>query len=188
MDQQPLDELCDAAKIKDKDSIDVSSYRPAVNIFHIPQELLSVIPQLEKLKESTLFLAIWDHEVQAGNKLGESLDSVLDMWKKTKQKWEDLRKDIKSGTITFQNINNHINCFKDDNEKMRHEFLLMNDNDESSQWVEQRIEQLSTFSILINRQNAASVILKIQELFEFTGDFTPIKRILHLVCIQSTKE
>ena len=177
-----LNSLCQLAEMKTHDRLDVANYRPSVNIFLIPPQLLLIIPDLEKLMQSELFQAMWDREGASG-KLTDSLDSVLLVWQNTKQKWDQLRKDIRNGTISFQNIYSHVVNFKDNYDKIMHEFILMNDDYAPHMWENERINQLKTFSDMHKRRRAASEILEIQKLFGFQGDFRPVQDILNLVCI-----
>ncbi|XP_041354620.1 E3 ubiquitin-protein ligase rnf213-alpha-like [Gigantopelta aegis] len=180
MNEKQLDKLVDhPAVIKTQDKFDITTYRPSVNMFCIPHNLLLVIPHLEKLMQSGLFQTMWHREGNSDT-LSDSLDSVLLMWKFAKQKWDALSKDIRNGTISFQDIHKHVDNFHDNYEKIRHEFTLMNDDNVPSHWVEERIQQLKTFSILNKSRKTASEILNIQQLFGFEGDFKPIHAILNL--------
>ncbi|XP_041354587.1 E3 ubiquitin-protein ligase rnf213-alpha-like [Gigantopelta aegis] len=178
MDQKLLTDLCKSIMFKSQDSFDVAVYTPSVNRFQIPDDLLLVIPKLERLKESGLFQKIW---VQAGSnsKLDDSFKSILAVWNNAKEQWDTLSLKIRNGTISFDEIKRQIYVFREDYERIKLEFSLMNDND-SSQWVDERIQQLKTFSLVDKCKKTALEIMQIQELFGFKGDFKPVKEILNL--------
>ncbi|XP_041354651.1 E3 ubiquitin-protein ligase RNF213-like [Gigantopelta aegis] len=182
MDKKILNELCKPVEFKSQDKFDITAYEPLVNIFEIPDQLLLIIPQLQMLQHSGLFMKIWQrvgakHMPDSIN--SKHLDSILAVWNNAKQQWDNLSMDIRNGTITFQNIKQYMYDFGEDYETIKSEFTLMND-DNTCQWVEERIQQLKTFSVLDKCQRAASEIMKIQKEFGFNGDFRPVQEIQNL--------
>ncbi|XP_041354575.1 E3 ubiquitin-protein ligase rnf213-alpha-like [Gigantopelta aegis] len=177
-DKLILENVCFAWNFQSQDRFEFASYQPSVNIFHIPDQLLFIIPQLKMLMQSGLFLAIWEREGNS-DALNDGLNSVLVAWKSAKQKWDTLSMDIKKGTISFRNIQKHLYMFSSNYDQIKHEFTLMND-EKSSEWVDERIQQLKTFSLVDKCQKAAIEIMQIQKQFGFSGDFKPIEEILNL--------
>ena len=179
LDQHLLEDICVHIDFQSEDKFDFANFQPSVNIFSIPDQLLSIVPQLSKLMESGLFRTMW---VDEGNSdaLDGSVNSVVDVWNHTKEKWDALRLDIKNGTISFKNIQKYLSMFSANYDRIQDEFNLMND-EESNKWVMERIQQLKMFSMVNKCQKAATEIIQITDQFDFHGEFKPIMEILNLV-------
>ncbi|XP_071112375.1 E3 ubiquitin-protein ligase rnf213-alpha-like [Haliotis cracherodii] len=153
----------------------LDSYQPRIFISEIPEQIMEIVPQLEKWNGSLIFREIWRYEgaaIAPGTKFEEA---VLKVWQKSRQRWRSLSKKVQDGTETFCNIQELVRIFQGDADQITAEFQLMSDG--SSDWISRRIEQLQSYETLQGCQRAAEIIMNIKEIYSIEGNFAPVEAV-----------
>lgn len=180
IEEGQMRDICHPRKL-DKSPASLENYQPRLCIFDIEDEVIEIVPELEKLKQSVIFQKLWEQKAGAIQSGTELSTAILTVWKSVKTTWLSLCAQIADGSATFQFVQKHVSMFQRDNEKIKREFRLMCADGESTAWIKERVVQLNCYEVLQGCQKAADIILDIKDVYDISGDFAPVEAVKLLV-------
>ncbi|XP_026908049.2 E3 ubiquitin-protein ligase RNF213 isoform X1 [Acinonyx jubatus] len=153
--------------------------------YSLSPQVQEMARKMDWLKDSHLFQVFWAEAARALSEPGEELEGqILQPEEAYKylycpcfEKYQDLYEDLKSGEITFQEVNVTFNDFVNKYNNLTFELQLMCALDSSDQrdWIGDRVGQIREYHHLHQAVSSAKVILKVKDSLGLTGDF----RVLH---------
>uniref|UniRef100_A0A8C9DCK3 E3 ubiquitin-protein ligase RNF213 n=1 Tax=Panthera leo TaxID=9689 RepID=A0A8C9DCK3_PANLE len=140
--------------------------------YSLSPQVQEMARKMDWLKDSHLFQVFWAEAARALSEPGEKLEGqILQPEEAYKylycpcfEKYQDLYEDLKSGEITFQEVNVVFNDFVN-----KYSNLTFED------WIGDRVGQIREYHHLHQAVSSAKVILKVKDSLGLTGDF----RVLH---------
>ncbi|XP_071112725.1 E3 ubiquitin-protein ligase rnf213-alpha-like isoform X2 [Haliotis cracherodii] len=176
IEEGQMRDICHPRKL-DKSPASLENYQPRLCIFDIQDEVIEIVPELEKLKQSVIFQKLWEQKAAAIPSGTELSTAILTVWKSVKTTWLSLCDQIADGSATFQFVQKHVSMFQRDNEKIKREFRLMCADGDSTAWIKERVVQLNCYEVLQGCQKAADIILDIKDVYDISGDFAPVAAV-----------
>lgn len=161
----------------------LENYQVRLCVFDIPDEVLAIVPELEKWRQSMIFQKIWEQkasDIQQGTDLNMA---ILKVWNTVKSTWLSLCTQFANGSATFRLVQKHVLMFDRDSKKIKREFKLMCADVQSTAWIEERVMQLNSYEVLQDCQKAADIILDIKDIYDISGNFAPVQAVKLLVGI-----
>ncbi|XP_048239631.1 E3 ubiquitin-protein ligase rnf213-alpha-like [Haliotis rufescens] len=155
----------------------LENYQVRLCVFDIPDEVLAIVPELEKWRQSMIFQKIWEQkasDIQQGTDLNMA---ILKVWNTVKSTWLSLCTQFANGSATFRLVQKHVLMFDRDSKKIKREFKLMSADVQSTAWIEERVMQLSSYEVLQDCQKAADIILDIKDIYDISGNFAPVQAV-----------
>ncbi|VDH96739.1 Hypothetical predicted protein [Mytilus galloprovincialis] len=157
---------------------DIKKYRPRIIAFKLNAEILEALPEIIHRSNGKLFQRVWDNTAEDVRKsLNRALriDDIMEhVWKPAYKEWKALHQRLKTGEIFFREFDRL--CGHIDLEILPKEFLILEDG-KKSDWIKERVEQITSYKNLQNCLDGASIIKRVVKEFELKGDFQPVKQI-----------
>lgn len=159
--------------------------------YSLSPQVQEMARKMDWLKDSHLFQVFWAEAARALSEPGEELEGqILQPEEAYKylycpcfEKYQDLYEDLKSGEITFQEVNVVFNDFVNKYSNLTFELQLMCALDSSDQrdWIGDRVGQIREYHHLHQAVSSAKVILKVKDSLGLTGDFRVLHTLLNFV-------
>ncbi|WAR07295.1 R213A-like protein, partial [Mya arenaria] len=148
---------------------------PDLIAFDVEPDVLDILPLLERLAEGFVFKRIWRETCSSTTERCKTpLDVVNVVWDAAFERWNEFRKHLETGELSFADAEKMFRKFKTEDEKLLQE---MQDLKISRQKAIKRIKQIKQNRQLSGCAEGAKVILKIQQQYCLHGDFQAIKTI-----------
>ncbi len=173
----PLSQLCDCLQYTPAQG---RKDRPPVSViwFGLEDSVMEMLEPLGKWKDSHLFKKLWK---EFGDRAVSSLaqdeklsfeDVAEHIWIPTERECRRLYRELKSGSITFKELDENFGDFNRDYESMSHEWkTLAIAQDEKYQWIGKTLEKVQQYHILDQYRVGAEVMLQMKAEFSLSGDF-----------------
>ncbi|XP_068920216.1 E3 ubiquitin-protein ligase RNF213 isoform X2 [Petaurus breviceps papuanus] len=168
------------------------SHSPAMceykTYYNLSPWLLDMAKKVDSLKDSHVFQVCWEEEAQS---LGENddnsemlilnLENVYDvLYSPCYKRFHTLYKDLKSGKLTFAEVNsvfkNFVNKYDDLTKDLKTMCRL--DPDDRQAWVSKRVGQIKEYHHLHLAVDSAKVIYRVKEDLGLTGEFSVLQTLL----------
>ena len=173
----PLSQLCDCLEYTPAQG---RRDRPPVSViwFGLEDSVMEMLEPLGKWKNSHLFQKLWkefgDRAMSdlAGDEELRFEDVTKDVWVPTEQQCRRLYRDLKSGSITFRELDDNFgDCYRD-NESMGQELkVLAKAQGDVYQWIKETLKKIQQYHILDQYREGAEVMLQMKAEFKLSGNF-----------------
>ena len=186
----PIRELAHSTSVKGK-------LCPVVIFFGLFPKEKQMISALDKLADSILLQQFWKKNSEKALKMIEkreghkmfllSVDEVVELvWAPSNERLQSLQKRFLSGTISFEEIDNLFQIFKDSQDLAKEMRLLILKNGSQvkapEDKIKTRIEQIEQYYKLRNCIDAVWIILEFKERLDLHGDFQLVEDVRNQVC------
>jgi hypothetical protein len=179
---------------------------PQITFFPVPIELIQILPDLTKIKESLIFNANWkmysktllkkiagkdknyDNQVFAEenediefNGDGIRLQDVVEyIWEPAYERTKHLLQKLRDGVITFQEVDSE---FSGSSEDIKQEIVLLCNVYEVKErkFIDSRIKQIEEYHKLKSYKAGAEVMAEIKNDFGLEGDFKMLDLFIRAV-------
>ncbi|XP_043855804.1 E3 ubiquitin-protein ligase RNF213 isoform X2 [Dromiciops gliroides] len=158
--------------------------------YNLSPWLLEMAKEVDSLKDSYVFKICWEKEAQLlrendddSEMLILGLENVYDeLYSPCHKRFHRLHKDLKSGEITFAEVNyffqNFVNKYDDLTKDLKIMCRLDHEPYDKSDWISKRVEQIKEYHHLHLAVDSAKVICKVKEDLGLTGDFSVLQILL----------
>uniref|UniRef100_A0A2K6FX44 E3 ubiquitin-protein ligase RNF213 n=1 Tax=Propithecus coquereli TaxID=379532 RepID=A0A2K6FX44_PROCO len=166
-----------------------ATYQPITTHYRLSPPVREMAEKIDLLKDSHIFQIFWK---DAAEGLGEAeeeserqrlqLAEAYDgLYRPCYEKFVALYEDLKSGEVTFAEINVIFKDFVNKYSELTTELQIMCAVDSQSQrdWVRERVGQIREYHDLHQAVSAAKVILQVKEDLGLTGDFSVLCTLLN---------
>ncbi len=153
---------------------------PPVSViwFGLEDSVMEMLEPLGKLKDIHLFQKLWKefgHRAVSELAHNEQLsfeDVAKDIWIPTLRECRHLYRELKSGSITFSELDDNFgDCYRD-NESLGQELKgLAKAQGDAHQWISATLEKIQQYHILDQYREGAEVMLQMKDKFNLSGDF-----------------
>nr|XP_025715341.1 E3 ubiquitin-protein ligase RNF213 [Callorhinus ursinus] len=191
MAERHLEDL-GSKKLSDAVTVRLSPSSPDVKRtthYNLSPQVQEMAKKMEQLKESHIFQVFWEDAAEMLSGSEEDLERqilqpeeayrylFLPCFKKFMKLYEDLR----SGEITFQEVDTTFKDFVNKYSHLNADLHLMCVLDPSDQqdWIKDRVGQIREYHHLNQAVSSAKVILKVKENLGLTGDFGVLHTLLN---------
>ena len=186
----PIRELAQSTSVKGK-------LCPVVIFFGLFPKEKQMISALDKLADSILLQQVWKENSEKALKMIEkreghkmfllSVDEVVELvWAPSNERLQSLQKRFLSGAISFEEIDNLFQTFKDSQDLAKEMRLLILKNESQvkapEDKIKTRIEQIEQYYKLRNSIDAVWIILEFKERLDLHGDFQLVEDVRNQVC------
>nr|XP_022293483.1 E3 ubiquitin-protein ligase rnf213-alpha-like isoform X1 [Crassostrea virginica] len=161
---------------------DVAAYVPDICAFPVEEEILEIIPQLQRCSRGTLFMKLWERKgkkcVEEKQGIPLTSDEVISIvWEPVYEKIQAISKQIRDGTMLFTEFQKHFGKFNDDClvEELQH---LAVDGDR--EWIKKRMEQIIEHRTVQQCVKGALIIMDVVKTYELEGNFQQISLIVEM--------
>lgn len=184
-----MEEICLNEVIKPSTLCHDTTNPVDVITFPFSKEEFAVLEQLHRCHKSHVFLEMWcehgNNTVANNDYTAIEIADVFNLvWKNAYSDWNKTCQEIASGCILVTKFNQLFRKITDEN--LQSELKYMSD-ETSSDWVEERIQQIQQHRLLADFVGNAGVILDIVKSLKITGDFLPIQTVASVVSINVGK-
>ena len=186
----PIRELAQSSSVQGK-------VFPVVTFFGLSPKAKQMISALDKLADSILLQQFWKKNSEKALKMIEkreghkmfllSVDEVVELvWAPSNERLQSLQKRFLSGAISFEEIDNLFQIFKDSQDLAKEMRLLILKNESQvkapEDKIKTRIEQIEQYYKLRNCIDAVWIILEFKERLDLHGDFQLVEDVRNQVC------
>ncbi len=177
IDEQSLSQLCDCMVYTPAQGC---QDRPPVSViwFGLEDSVMAMLEPLGKWTNSHLFQKLWKkfgHRAVSELAQDKQLsfeDVANNVWVPTEQECKRLYGELKSGSITFKELDDNFCGFGRDYESMRQEWeTLAITQGEKYQWIRETLEKVQQYHTLDQYREGAEVMLQMKKAFNLSGDF-----------------
>ncbi len=181
IDEQPLSQLCDCL---DHTPAQGRQDRPPVSViwFGLEDSVMAMLEPLGKWTNIHLFQKLWkefgDRAVSslAQNEKLSFEDVAKDVWIPTERECRRLYRELKSGSITFKELDKNFGDCNRDYESISHEWkTLAIAQGKKYQWIGKTLEKVRQYHILDQYREGAKVMLEMKKAFNLSGDFDDLE-------------
>lgn len=157
-------------------------YNPAITFFNLPPSSDVMLRSLTELQDSMVFKNIWDNYIRSVTRKGtQSLAVVInEVWKTSSECWQDIRKSITAGNVSFDTIDKHFGGFEKNYDLIQKELDFLCQN---RRLVEERLTQIKDYHQLERYSRGAVTMLELRDKFELRGDFSTVEVLAGLVSL-----
>lgn len=168
-----------------------SSFSNRKTHYCLSPNILEMASKLDSLKDSHVFQDFW-HETaellsndtldQDRRELKLSLPDVVDhLYYPCYEKFYKLYMNLRSGEITFADVDVIFRDFKDKYDELNVDlkFMCTLDSQDRKGWISQRVRQIKEYHTLYQAVSSAKVILQVRRALGVTGDFSVLNPLLN---------
>lgn len=177
-----------------------SSFSNRKTHYCLSPDILEMASKLDSLKDSHVFQDFW-HETaellsndtldQDRRELKLSLPDVVDhLYYPCYEKFYKLYMNLRSGEITFADVDVIFRDFKDKYDELNVDlkFMCTLDPQDRKGWISQRVRQIKEYHTLYQAVSSAKVIVQVRRALGVTGDFSVLNPLLNFVsCLLAFK-
>uniref|UniRef100_UPI0040389A17 E3 ubiquitin-protein ligase RNF213-like n=1 Tax=Callospermophilus lateralis TaxID=76772 RepID=UPI0040389A17 len=159
--------------------------------YNLDREVQRMAARIDLLMDSHIFQVFWEEAAESLSHLqGESerqtlalLEAYEYLYSPCYQRFMKLFQDLKSGEITFGDINVFFKDFVDKYNDLTLDLQIMCEVDPQAQrgWISERVEQIKEYYSLHQAISSAKVILQFKKDFGLTGDFSVIYTLINFI-------
>lgn len=159
--------------------------------YNLSAQVQEMAEKIDLLKDSRIFRDFWAEAAKSLNELeGEGERQVLqledvyhDLYLPCLMKFVNLYNDLKSGGVTFAEVDVVFKVFVDNYSALTADLQVMCalDSKDQKDWIKMRVEQIMEYHHLHQAVRSAEVILKVKENLGLTGDFSVLHSLLRFV-------
>ncbi|KAK6169753.1 hypothetical protein SNE40_020742 [Patella caerulea] len=163
----------------------MTSFTPNINPFKIPHEILQILPKLDNLENSQLFIEIWKRAKESSKNLTTDTFCVViwEIWIHAIENWGTFYEELKTGDISVESLENLIQVFEENYDEIEKELMFVL---KDKQIVKKRIDQLKHYRIMNSCQKASNELLQIKRILGLTDTFEICLQITRLACSNKT--
>ncbi|GCC42125.1 hypothetical protein chiPu_0026315, partial [Chiloscyllium punctatum] len=193
VESKALSELVTIKQIKD-----LKPFPTQVTYFTLNEKVKQMAKNIHTFKDSHILQMCWEKEAKALDKedvsdeeaeaseLASSVslkDVHTTIWEPCLDKYKEIFKKIKEGSLTFEEVSIIFKDFVDRYEDLRSDFKIMSGLEMStkSNWIEKRIQQIREYHQLHLAVESAQIIMKAQNILNLTGNFNVLQTLILLV-------
>ncbi|XP_075850113.1 E3 ubiquitin-protein ligase RNF213 isoform X2 [Microcebus murinus] len=166
-----------------------SSHQPITTHYHLSPQVREMAEKVDLLKDSHIFQIFWKEAAEWLSQPAEESEGQIlqleevydDLYEPCYEKFLALYQDLKSGEVTFAEINVFFKDFVNKYSELTTELQVMGAVDSQSprDWIRERVGQIREYHNLHQAVSAAKVILQVKEDLGLTGDFSVLCTLLH---------
>ncbi|VTJ74161.1 Hypothetical predicted protein [Marmota monax] len=159
--------------------------------YNLDREVQRMAARIDLLMDSHIFQIFWEEASESlSHPQGESerqtlalLEAYEYLYSPCYQRFMKLYQDLKSGEITFGEINVFFKDFVDKYNDLTLDLQIMCEVDSQAQrgWISERVEQIKEYHSLHQAISSAKVILQFKKDFGLTGDFSDIYTLINFI-------
>ncbi|VTJ88973.1 Hypothetical predicted protein [Marmota monax] len=159
--------------------------------YNLDREVQRMAARIDLLMDSHIFQIFWEEASESlSHPQGESerqtlalLEAYEYLYSPCYQRFMKLYQDLKSGEITFGEINVFFKDFVDKYNDLTLDLQIMCEVDSQAQrgWISERVEQIKEYHSLHQAISSAKVILQFKKDFGLTGDFSVIYTLINFL-------
>ncbi|XP_045425587.1 E3 ubiquitin-protein ligase RNF213 isoform X3 [Lemur catta] len=165
-----------------------SSYQPKTTHYNLSPQIREVAEKVDLLRDSHIFQILWkeaaerlsEPEEESGRQILQLVEAYNDLYRPCYKKFLALYEDLKSGEVTFAEIDVIFKDFVNKYGELTAELHAMCavDSQDPRDWVRERVGQIREYHSLHQAVRAAKVILQVKEDLGLTGDFSVLCTLL----------
>uniref|UniRef100_A0A8C8YXI2 E3 ubiquitin-protein ligase RNF213 n=1 Tax=Prolemur simus TaxID=1328070 RepID=A0A8C8YXI2_PROSS len=165
-----------------------SSYQPKTTHYNLSPQIREVAEKVDLLRDSHIFQILWketaerlsEPEEESGRQILQLVEAYNDLYRPCYKKFLALYEDLKSGEVTFAEIDVIFKDFVNKYSELTTELRAMCavDSQGPRDWVRERVGQIREYHSLHQAVHAAKVILQVKEDLGLTGDFSVLCTLL----------
>lgn len=159
--------------------------------YNLSVQVQEMAEQIDFLKDSHIFRDFWaeaakslsEREEEGERSVLQLEDVYHDLYFPCFVKFVKLYNDLKSGEVTFAEVDVVFKVFVDNYSALTADLQIMCTLDSENQkgWIKKRVEQIMEYHHLHQAVSSAEVILKVKENLGLTGDFSVLHSLLRFV-------
>lgn len=166
--------------------------------YNLSLEVQKMAETVDLLKDSHIFRVFWTEaarslsqpEGQGEDEEGDGEAEILGLedayeylYRPCFNKFSKLYKDLKSGEVTFEDVDSTFKVFENKYEDLTADLQVMCalDSREPKDWIRKRVGQIREYHHLHQAVRSAKVILEVKENLGLTGDFRVLHTLLRFV-------
>ncbi|XP_077886537.1 E3 ubiquitin-protein ligase RNF213-like isoform X3 [Ictidomys tridecemlineatus] len=159
--------------------------------YNLDREVQEMAARIHSLMDSHIFQIFWEEAAKSlSDPQGESerqtlalIEAYEYLYSPCNQRFMKLYQDLKSGEVTFGEINVIFKDFVDKYNDLTLDLQIMCEVDPQAQrdWISPRVEQIKEYHSLHQATNLAKVILQVKNNFGLTGDFSVIYTLINFI-------
>ncbi|XP_023378779.1 E3 ubiquitin-protein ligase RNF213 [Pteropus vampyrus] len=156
--------------------------------YNLSVQVQEMAEQIDHLKDSHIFRDFWaeaakslsEREEEGERSVLQLEDVYHDLYFPCFVKFVKLYNDLKSGEVTFAEVDVVFKVFVDNYSALTADLQIMCTLDSENQkgWIKKRVEQIMEYHHLHQAVSSAEVILKVKENLGLTGDFSVLHSLL----------
>ncbi|XP_039715791.1 E3 ubiquitin-protein ligase RNF213 [Pteropus medius] len=156
--------------------------------YNLSVQVQEMAEQIDFLKDSHIFRDFWaeaakslsEREEEGERSVLQLEDVYHDLYFPCFVKFVKLYNDLKSGEVTFAEVDVVFKVFVDNYSALTADLQIMCTLDSENQkgWIKKRVEQIMEYHHLHQAVSSAEVILKVKENLGLTGDFSVLHSLL----------
>ncbi|ELK12270.1 RING finger protein 213 [Pteropus alecto] len=156
--------------------------------YNLSVQVQEMAEQIDSLKDSHIFRDFWaeaakslsEREEEGERNVLQLEDVYHDLYFPCFVKFVKLYNDLKSGAVTFAEVDVVFKVFVDNYSALTADLQVMCTLDSENQkgWIKKRVEQIMEYHHLHQAVSSAEVILKVKENLGLTGDFSVLHSLL----------
>ncbi|XP_043570887.1 E3 ubiquitin-protein ligase rnf213-alpha-like isoform X2 [Chiloscyllium plagiosum] len=192
VESKALSELVTIKQIKD-----LKPFPTQVTYFTLNEKVKQMAKNIHTFKDSHVLQMCWEKEAKALDKedvsdeeaeaseltSSVSLEDVhTTIWEPCLDKYKEIFKKLKEGSLTFEEVSIIFKDFVDRYEDLRSDFKIMSGLEMSTKgnWIEKRIQQIREYHQLHLAVESAQIIMKAQNVLNLTGNFNVLQTLILL--------
>jgi hypothetical protein len=178
-----ISDICTPIQLGSYDDLDIN-----ITFFSASQEVRDILPLLHRIYGSVIFDKMWKKYAKKIPIQGNvPIDYIPEnVWICAFEKSKKILQLFIDGTISLDKIDHTFGKFKQNYEQIKEEirtlYMAVSGNKVDERLVEERVKQIKEYNLLINSKEAATLVLKIRDKFQLTGDFKMLELIDKEVC------
>ncbi|XP_076693046.2 E3 ubiquitin-protein ligase RNF213-like [Callospermophilus lateralis] len=159
--------------------------------YNLDREVQRMAARIDSLMDSHIFQILWEEAAESlSHPQGESerqtlalLEAYEYLYSPCYQRFMKLYQDLKSGEVTFGEINVFFKDFVDKYNDLTLDLQIMCEVDPQAQrgWISERVKQIKEYHSLHQAISSAKVILQFKKDFGLTGDFSVIYTLINFI-------
>nr|XP_025855696.1 E3 ubiquitin-protein ligase RNF213 isoform X5 [Vulpes vulpes] len=157
--------------------------------YNLSPHIQEMAEKVDQLKDSHIFQVFWENTAEGLRKPEEELERQILQLEEVYtylyvpcfEKFMKLYEDLRSGKITFQEVNTVFKDFVNKYSNLTSDLRTMCALDPSDQqdWIEDRVAQIQEYHHLDQAVSSAKVILEVKENLGLIGNFNVLHTLLH---------
>ncbi|XP_075760215.1 E3 ubiquitin-protein ligase RNF213 isoform X4 [Pelodiscus sinensis] len=166
--------------------------------YNLSPELKKVAKTMHTFKDSYIFQLCWERATQMMVEEDEEWEGQIipisdlgEFFSPCYREYRRLYNDLKSGTLTFADVDSVFRDFTSQYEQIRTDLQIMCQLDpvDNKEWIGQRLQQIQQYHELHLAFDSAEVIAKVREGLNLSGDFRILEVLLNFTnSFESFKE